>query len=59
MSENTYTTEVVEPQGLDFGPVTVDSERLGPELFALAAIMVMLVAFKWAMKTSLRLFGSL
>ena len=50
MSENAYTTEAVVPQGLDFGPVSVDSERLGPELFALAAIMVMLVAFKWAIK---------
>ena len=42
--------ETIEPQGLDFGPVSVDSTRLGPELGALAAVLVMLVAFKWALK---------
>ena len=42
--------EQIEPHGLDFGPVSVDSTRLGPELLALAAVLAMLVAFRWAMK---------
>lgn len=40
----------VTPQALDFGPVSVDSNRLGPELGALAAVMVLLLAFRWAYK---------
>ena len=35
---------------MDFGPVSVDSNRLGPELGALAAVMVMLLAFRWVYK---------
>ena len=43
-------TEEPGVQGLDFGPVSVDSNRLGPELTALAAVMVMLLLFRWAYK---------
>jgi hypothetical protein len=35
------------PQGLDFGPVSVDANRLGPELGALAAVIGMLIVFRW------------
>ena len=44
------STEEPGVQGLDFGPVSVDSNRLGPELTALAAVMVMLLAFRWIYK---------
>lgn len=45
-----HKVDYVEPQGLDFGPVKVDSTRLVPELIAMAAVLIMLVLFKWAMK---------
>lgn len=38
------------PQALDFGPVSVDSNRLGPELGALAGVLILLLAFGWASK---------
>lgn len=37
-------------QGMSFGPVSVDSNRLGPELGSLAAVMAMLLVFRWAYK---------
>ncbi len=43
-------TEAIRHIRADFGPVSVDSNRLGPELGALAAIMVMLLAFRWIYK---------
>jgi hypothetical protein len=42
--------EEPEVQGLDFGPVSIDSNRLGPELTALVAVMVMLLVFRWIYK---------
>lgn len=44
------TTEQPGPQGLDFGPVSVDSANAGRELSTLAILMAMLVAFKWVWK---------
>jgi hypothetical protein len=38
------------PRGLDFGPVSVDTNRLGPELTTLAAVMGMLIIFRWLYK---------
>ena len=35
---------------IDVGPVKVDSTRPGAELGCLAAILAMLVVFRWAMK---------
>ncbi len=43
-------TEVPSHLWADFGPISVDSNRLGPELTALAAVMVMLLAFRWIYK---------
>ena len=45
-----HQTDHVEPQGLDFGPVKVDSTRPVAELGCLAAVLAMLVVFRWAMK---------
>ena len=41
------TTEQPGVQGLDFGPISVDSAHAGRELSTLAILMLMLVAFKW------------
>lgn len=43
-------TEEPGLQGLDFGPVSVDTNRLGPELTGLAGVMVMLLIFRWVYK---------
>ena len=43
-------TEIVEPQGLDFGPVSLDSNKPIQELGTLALLMALLLVFKWAWK---------
>ena len=42
--------EVRDNFWVDLGPVSVDSNRLGPELIGLGAIMVMLLIFRWIYK---------
>ena len=44
------STEVPSHLWVDFGPVSIDSRRMGPELISLAAIMVMLLVFRYIYK---------
>ncbi len=43
-------TEIPSHLWVDVGPVSVDSTRMGPELISLAAIMVMLLVFRYIYK---------
>lgn len=43
-------SEVPSHLWADFGPVSIDSRRMGPELISLGLIMVMLLVFRYIYK---------